>query len=274
MAGAVGSVDAAIRGTTTHQPRTRAPGRRRRPHRARHRAGRNRHRLLRLARTGRDHRIAPGRPEQGGNRMSATAPTATSRLVGRERELVAAGERHRRRRRRGEPRPRRARRDRHRQERAARRAARAGPRPPGLLVLDGRAAEHERDVPFGLVVDALDDHVAGTAPAPRGVGRRRPGRRPAVRRHVDRPPRPPRPAPASASAAIARSAPCSRCSAASAPSRCCSTTSTGPTTPRSSSSSTCCAAPRGRRTSSSSRSARWSPLPGSCTRRAPPRAAS
>jgi DNA-binding CsgD family transcriptional regulator len=30
----------------------------------------------------------------------------------------------------------------------------------GMLVLAGRAAEHERDVPFGLVVDALDDHVA------------------------------------------------------------------------------------------------------------------
>ncbi|HST38383.1 MAG TPA: AAA family ATPase, partial [Conexibacter sp.] len=29
----------------------------------------------------------------------------------------------------------------------------------GLLVLAARAAEHERDVPFGLVVDALDDHV-------------------------------------------------------------------------------------------------------------------
>src|SRR5829696_481260 len=33
-------------------------------------------------------------------------------------------------------------------------------RDAGLLVLAGRAAEHERDVPFGLVVDALDDHVA------------------------------------------------------------------------------------------------------------------
>jgi DNA-binding CsgD family transcriptional regulator len=32
--------------------------------------------------------------------------------------------------------------------------------PGGMLVLAGRAAEHERDVPFGLVVDALDDHVA------------------------------------------------------------------------------------------------------------------
>ena len=30
----------------------------------------------------------------------------------------------------------------------------------GLSVLDGRAAEHERDVPFALVVDALDDSVA------------------------------------------------------------------------------------------------------------------
>ncbi|HTE58880.1 MAG TPA: BREX system ATP-binding domain-containing protein, partial [Solirubrobacteraceae bacterium] len=34
----------------------------------------------------------------------------------------------------------------------------------GLLVLGGRAAEHERDVPFGLVVDALDDHVATLHP--------------------------------------------------------------------------------------------------------------
>ena len=37
-------------------------------------------------------------------------------------------------------------------------------RAAGLLVLEGRAAEHERDVPFGLVVDALDDHVAGLHP--------------------------------------------------------------------------------------------------------------
>ncbi len=34
----------------------------------------------------------------------------------------------------------------------------------GLLVLHGRAAEHERDVPFGAVIDALDDHVAGFSP--------------------------------------------------------------------------------------------------------------
>lgn len=39
---------------------------------------------------------------------------------------------------------------------AAERAASAG-----FTVLRGRAAEHERDVPFGLVADALDDTVAG-----------------------------------------------------------------------------------------------------------------
>jgi DNA-binding CsgD family transcriptional regulator/tetratricopeptide (TPR) repeat protein len=33
-----------------------------------------------------------------------------------------------------------------------------------MLVLEGRAAEHERDVPFGLAIDALDDHVAGLHP--------------------------------------------------------------------------------------------------------------
>src|SRR4051794_30435849 len=41
-------------------------------------------------------------------------------------------------------------------------AARA--RHKGLLVLRGRGAEHERDVPYGLVVDALDDHVATLGP--------------------------------------------------------------------------------------------------------------
>jgi len=34
----------------------------------------------------------------------------------------------------------------------------------GLLVLEGRAAEHERDVPFGLAIDAFDDEVAGLHP--------------------------------------------------------------------------------------------------------------
>lgn len=35
----------------------------------------------------------------------------------------------------------------------------------GLLVLEGRAAEHDRDVPFGVVVDALDEHVGTLNPA-------------------------------------------------------------------------------------------------------------
>ncbi len=34
----------------------------------------------------------------------------------------------------------------------------------GMLVLEGHAAEHERDVPFGAIVDALDDHVATLHP--------------------------------------------------------------------------------------------------------------
>jgi DNA-binding NarL/FixJ family response regulator len=37
-------------------------------------------------------------------------------------------------------------------------------RDQGMLVLASRAAEHERDVPFGVVVDALDDHVATMHP--------------------------------------------------------------------------------------------------------------
>ena len=35
----------------------------------------------------------------------------------------------------------------------------------GWLVLDGRAAEFERDVPFGVVVDALNDYLGGLEPA-------------------------------------------------------------------------------------------------------------
>jgi predicted ATPase len=37
-------------------------------------------------------------------------------------------------------------------------------REAGMLVLEGRCAEHERDVPFGVVIDALDEHVATLAP--------------------------------------------------------------------------------------------------------------
>ena len=42
-------------------------------------------------------------------------------------------------------------------------AARA--REAGMVVLEGRGSEHESEVPFGLVVDAFDDHVAGLHPA-------------------------------------------------------------------------------------------------------------
>jgi ATP/maltotriose-dependent transcriptional regulator MalT len=41
-------------------------------------------------------------------------------------------------------------------------AARAGA--AGMLVLSGRAAEHERELPFGLATDALDDHAATIHP--------------------------------------------------------------------------------------------------------------
>ena len=43
-------------------------------------------------------------------------------------------------------------------------AARDAAQEQGMLVLAARAAEHERDVPFGVVVDALDDHVAAMHP--------------------------------------------------------------------------------------------------------------
>jgi DNA-binding CsgD family transcriptional regulator/tetratricopeptide (TPR) repeat protein len=44
-------------------------------------------------------------------------------------------------------------------------AAAAQARTAGFLVLAGCAAEHQRHVPFGLVVDALDRHVATLTPA-------------------------------------------------------------------------------------------------------------
>ena len=43
-------------------------------------------------------------------------------------------------------------------------AVRDRAREAGMLVLEGRGAEHEQDVPFGVVVDALDDHVATLHP--------------------------------------------------------------------------------------------------------------
>ena len=127
-------------------------------------------------------------------------------LLGREKELAAAtaaiaavGE--------GAPRAlARHGRGRDRQERAAARRAASARAARGLLVLAGRAAEHERDVPFGLVVDALDDHVAAMhhrrvetigPGARRGAAQRgRDGRRRRARRRARRPrralPLPPR----------------------------------------------------------------------------------
>ena len=72
-------------------------------------------------------------------------------------------------------------------------------------MLDGRAAEHERDVPFGLVVDALDDHVATLHPRRiESVGADLAAALPSAAAGAAPPP--PRPAPASASAATARCA--------------------------------------------------------------------
>jgi predicted ATPase len=35
----------------------------------------------------------------------------------------------------------------------------------GFLVLDGRSAEFEHDIPFGLIVDALNDYVGALEPS-------------------------------------------------------------------------------------------------------------
>ena len=35
----------------------------------------------------------------------------------------------------------------------------------GYLALEGRAAEFERDIPFGLIVDALNDYLGSLEPA-------------------------------------------------------------------------------------------------------------
>jgi predicted ATPase len=104
----------------------------------------------------------------------------------------------------------------------------------GMLVLEGRAAEHEADVPYGPVVDALDAEAERL-----GVSR-------LASLGADREAQL-----AAVLPGIARSPPCSRCSPVRGPSCSCSTTCTGPTTRRSSSSCTCCG---GRRVPSSSRS--------------------
>ena len=110
----------------------------------------------------------------------------------------------------------------------------ASARTAGALVLSARCSEYERDVPYALLIDALDAHLARrTAPPTAGRERRcdaalalRPGDVPGAGR-VRRGARgAPRAAPRGARAA--RAARRRR-----AGSRCCSTTCTGPTRPRS-----------------------------------------
>ena len=115
----------------------------------------------------------------------------------------------------------------------------ASARTAGALVLSARCSEYERDVPYALLIDALDAHLAqhGVPALPQaqltalardvpGAGGVTPGR------------------PWSATSCTA---PCARCSRRSRPragSRSCSTTCTGPTRPRSRSSPRSCAARR------------------------------
>ena len=114
----------------------------------------------------------------------------------------------------------------------------------GYLVLNGRAAEFERDIPFGLIVDALNDYFGSLEPARASRARRRR----AARAGRDLPGAAARPtdgrragarAP-SATGCTTRSGACS--SGWPRASRWCSrsTTSTGPTPPRSRCSRICC----------------------------------
>src|SRR4051794_4621909 len=129
----------------------------------RHGGRRQRHGLLRLARPGRDDRGA-GRPDARGRRgLRMSGQPGVHGLVGRERELAAADEllagvRQ------AESRVLGVLGETGIGKSALLDAVGEKAAAAGLLVLDGRAAEHERDVPFGLVVDALDDHVATMHP--------------------------------------------------------------------------------------------------------------
>src|SRR5690349_17537767 len=59
----------------------------------------------------------------------------------------------------------------------------------GLQVLTGRAVEHEREVPYALIVDALDDHVASLGAARlRAVGTELAAVLPSVRDPLSPPP--------------------------------------------------------------------------------------
>ena len=143
-------------------------------------------------------------------------------------------------------------------------AGRAG----GLTVAAGRAAEHERDLPFALASAVLEPHVST-------VGRDRTlalanrygvAYTPARRARF-----PSAPTPRSATGSIASSA---RSSSSSDRSRCCSTTSSGPTTRRSSCSCICSPAGPRSRTCSSSRCGRRRSRRRCWTRRGAARASS
>ena len=106
----------------------------------------------------------------------------------------------------------------------------------GHVVLSGAAAEFERDLPFGVFVDALDAYVASQelsdqpcwdADLERELGRVLPSLRAlgGASRARSR---------TSATGRTARSGGCSSCSPTSGRSCSCSTTSTGATAPRSS----------------------------------------
>ena len=123
-------------------------------------------------------------------------------------------------------------------------AARADAR--GRLVLAGRAAELERDLPFWTFADALDDYVHGLDP--RGLAELSEEER-AELAHVlpSLPGRPPHSRPTIASARTARCGGCWSCWRRPSRSCSCSTTSTGRTRARSSCSARCCAGRRPRR---------------------------
>ena len=147
----------------------------------------------------------------------------------------------------------------------------------GHLVLSGSASELERDLPFSLFVDALDEYVRGLDSelvahldddVRTELGHVFPslttlaGGRPASVR--------------SSTSAIAATVPCVPCSSSSHPrsrSCSCSTTCTGPTRPRSSCSERSCGGRPPRRSCSPSRAARCT-CPSDCPRRssAPTRA--
>jgi hypothetical protein len=131
----------------------------------------------------------------------------------------------------------------------------------GYLVLSGTASELERDLPFWVFVDALDEYVESLEPGvlellDESVRSELAQVLPALSASQEERLRHCR---TSATARTARCATCSSCSPRGPRSSSCSTTCTGPTPARSSCSARCCAALRPRRCCS-----RSPPVPGRC----------